>query len=231
MKKHKKILVLLLAALLLVTATVFVTMAYLTSEKKVENTFTVGKVNIKLDEALVDSAGQPGKLNENSEFEPVGNVENADRVDGNMYKLFPNHVYVKDPTVTVLEGSDESYVRMFVHINNATYLDEYYSSDNLGEAGANLSEIFLGFNDTKWEYKGHTTENDVRVLEFWYKEIAPAVDTNTKLAPLFEKIKVPAAWDADVLNDLNTKDFKIDIVAQAIQADGFTDAADAWLAW
>ena len=72
------------------------------------NTFTVGKVEIKLDEAKVTADGIP--------------VEGAARVTANSYKLMPGTTYTKDPTVTVLKaGSEESYVRMKVTFNNAAH--------------------------------------------------------------------------------------------------------------
>ena len=82
MKKFKALLV-VACALLLVAASVFGTMAYLTSTDTVTNTFTVGKVAIKLDEAKVNPDGSL--------------VENADRVKANSYKLLPGHIYNKDP--------------------------------------------------------------------------------------------------------------------------------------
>ena len=59
MKKKTKALMLVLCAVLLVTASVLGTMAYLTSTDQVVNTFTVGKVAITLDEAQVDLDGTP----------------------------------------------------------------------------------------------------------------------------------------------------------------------------
>ena len=94
MKARSKALLLALCAVLLVAATIFGTMAYLTSQDTVTNTFTVGKVAIKLDEA---KANPDGSL-----------VANADRVKANEYKLLPGHTYNKDPMVTVLGGSESS---------------------------------------------------------------------------------------------------------------------------
>ena len=63
MKKAKKVLVLLLCAVLLISASVAGTLAFLTSKATVTNTFTVGKVNLGedgkagLDETKVDEYG------------------------------------------------------------------------------------------------------------------------------------------------------------------------------
>ena len=58
MKKTKKALLLSLCAVMLVTASVLGTMAYLTSTDEVVNTFTVGNVAITLDETDVDNSTQ-----------------------------------------------------------------------------------------------------------------------------------------------------------------------------
>lgn len=96
MKRKKKVFVTVLCAAALVVASVLGTMAYLTSQDKVENTFTVGKVAITLDEAKVTDAGDP--------------IEGADRVKTNTYKLIPGHEYTKDPTVHVTAGSEDSWL-------------------------------------------------------------------------------------------------------------------------
>ena len=74
MKTKSKALLLTLCAVLLVAASVMGTMAYLTSNDTVTNTFTVGKVAIKLDEANVGTDGK---------------VIDATRVKANEYKLLP----------------------------------------------------------------------------------------------------------------------------------------------
>ena len=86
MKKFKALLV-VACALLLVAASVFGTMAYLTSTDTVTNTFTVGKVKITLDEAQVNTDGKPIK----KDGTIVQNAAEAERVKKNSYKLLPGH--------------------------------------------------------------------------------------------------------------------------------------------
>lgn len=123
MKKAKKILALLLCAILLVGATIAGTVAYLTDQDNVvENTFTVGKVVITMDEADVNEYGKllykTGATD--AEGKPVldtavtGNI--ADRVVENSYKLVPGHTYTKDPTIHVAADSEACW--LFVEINN-----------------------------------------------------------------------------------------------------------------
>ena len=139
MKSKKKVFVTVLCAVLLVAASVLGTMAYLTSQDTVKNTFTVGNVQIKLDEA---KANPDGSL-----------VANADRVKANSYKLLPGHTYNKDPMVTVLGGSEKSYVKMTVTFTKASELDAIFAPD-----GANMTSIFNGYDSTNWTYKGNTED-------------------------------------------------------------------------
>ncbi len=101
MKTKQKALVLTFCAMLLVIATVSVTVAYLTSSDSVTNTFTVGKVAITLDETDVD----------------VNGVKDSEkRVKENSYKLMPGHTYTKDPVVHVSANSEDCWV--FVKVVN-----------------------------------------------------------------------------------------------------------------
>ena len=104
MKTARKVLIIALCAVLLVSISVMGTMAYLTSKDSVTNTFTVGKVGIELDEALVDANGK----------EITG--ENAKRVKENKYKLLPGLDYDKDPTIRVADDSENCW--LFVKVEN-----------------------------------------------------------------------------------------------------------------
>ena len=205
MKTTKKALLFTFCAVMLVVASVLGTMAYLTSSDTVTNTFTVGKVNITLDEAKVNLDGTY-----------VTNKDDRTE-DGNKYHLLPGHEYHKDPTVTVEAGSEESYVRMIVKINKQAALDEIFKS----QGGASLNEIFLGYNPADWVLVKETVSGDVRSYEFRYKNTVAASNEkdNVKLEALFEKIKVPGKITKEQLATI--ADLKIDVEAHAIQADGF----------
>lgn len=212
MKTRSKALLLTLCAVLLVAATIFGTMAYLTSTDTVTNTFTVGKVNIKLDEA---KANPDGSL-----------VANADRVKANEYKLLPGHTYNKDPMVTVLGGSESSYVKMTVTFSMADELDAIFAPD-----GADMLKIFNGYNATNWIAKGNTKDEtaNTRTYEFWYKEAVAAPNGDVALDALFDSITVPGEITGAQLASI--EDMTITVNAYAIQADGFADAAAAWAAF
>ena len=209
MSNSKKTLLMLACAVMLVLVSVMGTMAYLTSTDEVVNTFTVGNVKIKLDEA---KANPDGTL-----------VGNAERVKANSYKLLPGHTYNKDPMVTVLEGSESSYVKMTVTFTKAAELDAIFAPN-----GAEMTSIFNGYESTNWIYKGNTedTQTNTRTYEFWYKEAVAAPTADVALDALFDKIVVPGSITNAQLATI--KGMTITVNAYAIQADGFTDAADAW---
>ena len=234
----KRTVALVLAIVLVFAVAVGGTVAYLTSTANVKNTFTVGSVDIKLDEAKVNTAGV---------------VQGTDRVTANDYKLMPGHTYTKDPTVTVLEGSEESYVRMKVTFNNAAAIiamctDPEFEGEvtgvenafplirmvNFVEANAakwdgiipdNMVETDEMLNNPKYFVEG----NDTLTFYFYYNEKVAAPNADEVLATLFDSITVPEWVTADQLNALD--DFQINVVAEAIQADGFATADAAWAAF
>lgn len=214
MKKFKALLV-VACALLLVAASVFGTMAYLTSTDTVTNTFTVGKVNIKLDEAKVNADGTP--------------VANAERVKANEYMLLPGHTYTKDPTVTVEAGSEDSYVRMKVEVKNIDQLKAVFTDVSYyGTNGVFLLQKLVGdWDNAKWASVGYEQSADDKTgtYEFrYYQKTGPAT-----LEPLFTTITIPGSVDAAGLEKLGNVQIKI--TGEAIQADGFTDANAAWNAF
>lgn len=242
MKTAKKAMLMTLCAIILVVATVFGTMAYLTSTDEVNNTFTVGNVKITLDEAKVDPDGSP--------------VEGAARVDRNEYKLLPGHTYTKDPTVTVVDGSEKSYVRMKVTFNNASKIIALCTDPEFADGGPTGVENayplirmvnFVGANAAKWDgiipdnmvetedmlgnakYFANDAATDTLTYYFYYTETVAADDSDVALATLFNSIKVPEWVTGDQLAEL--ADFKITVVAEAIQADGFENADAAWAAF
>lgn len=208
-KTARKVLLMACSALLLVCLTVSATVAYLTAEDKVENTFTVGKVAIKLDEADVNTDGTY--------------VEDHDtRTEANEYHLLPGHTYIKDPTVTVLKGSEASYIRMLVTINEQADLDAIFAKNG----GAALTTFFGGVS-TDWTLVAETeNDDDTRTYEFRYKSTVAAPDGDVVLDDLFETVIIPGEIENDEL--LTISDLTITVVAQAIQADGFENADEAW---
>lgn len=235
MKTKSKALLLTLCAVLLIAASVLGTMAYLTSSAEVKNTFTIGKVEIKLDETDVTNPTGP-------------------RVTANSYKLMPGTTYTKDPTVTVKAGSEESYVRMKVTFNNAAALMEMLpNADNLEDftpdeialikkiapilyltnytavdAGWLPEYTMFGMEKTLADpnYFVYDAANDTVTYIFYYPTTVTATTADVTLPALFDTIKVPEHVTGEQLAELNN--FQITVIAEAIQAGSFTDAADAW---
>lgn len=249
-KTKTKALLMSLCAVLLVAASVLGTMAYLTDSKDVKNTFTVGNVTITMDEAKVDGNGNAI----DKQGKRVTNLADAERVPGNAYKLLPGHTYTKDPTVTVLAPSVESYVRMKVTFNKASALIAMCTDPEFAEDGPTGVENafplirmvnFVEANAAKWDgiipdnmvdtedmladAKYFDAKNDTLTYYFYYTEPVAAIDADVKLATLFDSIKVPEWANNDQLKAL--QGFEINVVAEAIQADGFENADAAWAAF
>ncbi len=208
----KKLLIMSVAMVLVCAFAVGMTLAYLTSTDRVVNTFTVGNVQIKLDEAKVNLDGTP--------------VQDADRVKANSYKLIPGHTYTKDPTVTVLSGSESSYIKMTVTFSKSRELDAIFAP-----TGADLTSIFKGYDSTNWICKGNTEDAsaNTRTYEFWYKETVAAPTADVALDALFDSITVPGTINNAQLRTI--EGMTITVNAYAIQADGFQTPEAAWAAY
>lgn len=220
---NKKTLLLLVSIILIGALSVAGTVAYFTDTDADTNTFTVGSVSIKLDEAKVNEDGSYVKDHDN-------------RVQENNYHLIPGHTYIKDPTVTVLGGSSKAYVRMLVTVNYSGELDAIFAP-----SGVDLISIFNEYSAENWPLYA-MTENEAantRTYEFRYKEVVAEADTDTALDDLFESITIPGEITKEQLATLVTRNengkitsqFTISVEAHAIQADGFDTADDAWTAF
>lgn len=223
MKKSmlRKVLLLACSAVLLVCLSVGATLAYLTSQDTVTNTFTVGKVDITLDEAAIKEDKATGNWVEDS---------SKSRTEGNAYHLMPGLTYAKDPTVTVKAGSEPSYVRILVTINKIDKLMEIFPDSYNKELKIFMLEDFVGgtWNSTVWPCNSVTANTDgTYTYEFRHNGIVTTeASKNNVLPDLFEKIVVPGDVTNAQLADLNGLNIKV--VAQAIQAAGFSDADAAW---
>lgn len=203
-KKLRKLLTLVCCAVMLVCVTVGATVAYLTSQDSVTNTFTVGNVTINLDEAKTTPDGKP-----------VG----TERTEtGNTYKVFPGGSYTKDPTVTVTKGSEEAYVYMAVKPSDLEGIKAAFpveSYPTFYQDGLFLLEKLVDWN-TDWTYV--TFVDDTYI--FLYKETVNALNAadDIVMAPLFTTISLPEDIDNDHLAELDN--LQINVAAFAIQADG-----------
>lgn len=221
MKTAKKAMLMTLCAIILVVATVFGTMAYLTSKDEVVNTFTVGNVAIKLDEVKVDTNGSP--------------IAGAARVKTNEYKLMPGHTYTKDPTIHVDAASEDCFIRAKVTLTNA----KEWIAIATKYADNKVENIIKGTDDNIWWVSQPAVDETANTVTytFVYKneshtdELGKRIWTSTdsKDLVLFNEIAIPGGLTNDELKDVG--DSKITVVAEAIQADGFDTETAAWAAF
>ena len=204
MKKVRNIIALLLCAILLVGASVAGTVAYLTSNDKVVNTFTVGKVIITLDETDIDG--------DNYKEDNV-NVNNVTRDKANAYKLIPGQRYKKDPVIHVDSTSESCWV--FVKVING--IDAFEAVTTTNENAYTKIADQIKKND--WEPLGSVA--NVYYMEYTKNQSDKDLEVfkEFKLADNAESIP---GWDS--INDNTT----ITVTGYAVQKEGFAEAIDAW---
>lgn len=214
----KKILALSMCIALAAIAIVGASLAYFTDTKTAKNTFTMGNVQIKLDEANIN--------------DPEG-----DRVASNDYDVYPGLVVDKDPTVHNT-GKNDAWVRAIVTVENGMnwlglYNDNVWTAPQ-EEAFEALINNTLGANweieDIAYSMSGpnHPTSDFVATLKYT-QTLKAGEDTSA----MFSEIAFPAKMTG---NDVTTRiaqngEFGIDVVAEAIQADGFDTWEEAFTAF
>lgn len=208
MKKLAKVLLVLLCMALLVAGSVVGTLAWLTAEKQVQNTFTVGKVEIELYET--DMNPETGEKGTGKNFEGIEGI-----------KIIPGRTISKDPTVTVKAGSEDCYVRAFMVVTwpNATMgkFDEQEHQDWMNfQAGWTVE--FLGKRDN-----GDDTSSDI--YELRYNTVVAKSDADQDLV-IFDGIAFPGNLTSEQV--ASTEGSSVTVVAQAIQQEGFDTADLAW---
>ena len=203
MKTKSKALLLALCAVLLVAASVLGTLAYLTSDDQVTNTFSVGSVTITLDEQNVDGKDADGKDN-----------NNVARDKANSYKLLPGHSYIKDPTIHVDEKSEDCYLFVIVK-NEITAIESNAEGDKT---------VAAQMTEKGWNQVG-TTENGILYV---YGAVADptAVSAEAEIT-VFETFKIDGDVDNTTLRGYEGK--TIVVTAYAVQKDGFEDKTATYI--
>jgi len=201
MKKQKKVLALVLCAVMLVASSVLATMAYLTSETNtVNNTFTVGNVGFDqgaaLDETKVDVYG----------------VKDGDaRVTANKYKLIPGHTYTKDPQVHMSEDTEAAW--LFVKVVNPIAGIE--ANDVVAEDGTVVTPVTIAAQMEALGWSAVKGETGVYAYE----------------AKVIANQDITVFNSFTVANDVTLGEYApITVQAYAVQADGFATADAAWTA-
>lgn len=214
----KRFVAILLCVTLVALAAIGATFAYLTSTATVNNTFTMGNVKITLDETNVN--------------DPTG-----DRVTSNEYNVYPGAVVTKDPIVHNT-GKNGAYVRAVVTIEDGMnwlglYNENVWTAPQEAAFNAMINNT-LGDGwelvDIAYDMSGpnHPTSDFVATLK--YTKVLNAKEDTTAM---FSQIAFPTKLTG---NDVTTRidqngEFGINVVAQAIQADGFENWVDAFAAY
>ncbi|MCR4963726.1 MAG: M73 family metallopeptidase [Firmicutes bacterium] len=157
-----------LTLIMLLALMVMGTYAYLTSTPEtVSNTFTIGDIEITLDESPVDEYG-------------VVDATVSGRVTENDYKLVPGHTYVKDPTVHVLADSEACWLFVKVEdeltaIEDATTIANQITANGWTALGATYPGVYYK------EQAAVTADTDVAVFaNFKVKSDADLTNYNNK---------------------------------------------------
>ena len=210
----KKTIAIIALVVLVAVASVLGTMAYLTSTAKVENTFTMGDVKIKLDETNVNN--------------PEG-----DRVTENDYEVYPGAVVTKDPIVHNV-GANGAYIRATVNVSDwmnlvgAYYPDFKETFPNEGYKAA--LNLLVGKLGEGWSVVGVEAGDVFTIGQFDAKFILKydgVLEGSENTTAMFQTVTVPAGID-----NANTKSFNsVKVEAQAIQANGFDNWEAAFAAF
>lgn len=236
----KKILALVLVIVLAITAVTGATLAYFVDTHTQTNTFTAGKVDIALDEAIVEK-------DEKGNLVAIKEAENGKlRTDeGQSYKLFPGMTVTKDPTITVASDSEDSYIAAKITIKCKDLWDLYgvwtedqgdkywnidinkFVSGGLIQVNAeqtwNWNGLSMVYIDSNKNVYYQDAKNGEWVIYVFIKDIKKA---NDKIV-LFNTVTVDKDFGNDKMAILNG--MTVEVKAFAVQAYGFeTDATDAY---
>ena len=228
----KKILAIVLCVAMLAIAIVGGTMAYFTDEHEQTNTFTMGKVDIALEEPNYEG-DEPGALH-----------------------VYPGQTYAKDPTITETSDSEDCYLVATVTITKRANLHALYANDTTGVkqdwglslaghgglvSGGLADYAVTGTQDTGVDNTilsgtmlskdgkdvafltySEDVAADTITYTFYFKQIHKAGDVEV----LFDTVTIPSIIDnGDIDGDL-----EIRVKAYAIQEKGFNDVYEAFAA-
>ncbi len=254
-KNSKRVAIGALSICLLAAMGIGGTMAFLTDSEQVTNHFSIGDLDITIDE--------PSWIDEEYPTDDPDNPDNPDnpKTSGDGEDLVPGDTRDKDPTITAVEGN--SYMRAVMTIKNRDTGDvitdqkrldlilqtiHYADNDAIKEGTSYALADLAGYSTVNSKFTIDETISDAGIYCYRYNGI---FNKNDK-AVLFTDIVIPTDWDQDELNTLhgvyyvddkgNAVDadaegaikkyhnYMIEIQAQAIQSDNFKDADEAFTA-
>ena len=242
----KKILAIVLCIAMLAIAVAGGTMAYFSDTKVQTNTFTAGKVQITLDEAKV-------VLDETEGSKTYGDLiaDGDNRVvapeNPEPYHLFPGQSVTKDPTITLVGGSEDAYLAAIITVKVPNANLEKMQEMDLCMAYRNMLDVeklltgdYIGSVPERTDHPLNNT-NGMKVYgtaEYAVYQIADSANktwtiymffedarSENATVTLFDTIEVPAAWNNAEMAVINGMTIKVD--AYAAQANGFETCYDA----
>ena len=176
------------------------------------------------------------------------NWDTADGYKDGSMKVFPGITYAKNPTITVVEGSEDCYLIATVTIEKRAALYALYANDESGikqDWGLSLAGNgklvsggvagFIATPATEGDKQGTMLSVDGTDVAFvTYEEDIPGdkiiytcffkhIHTAGASEVLFTEVNVPA-----IIKDQSLSGLNVTVNAYAIQAAGMTDVYDAW---
>lgn len=256
----KKLTALCLVLALGVTAIIGGTLAYFTDTDKATNVMTVGNVDVTLYESklhrtpakgqYLEWEGQENPVQDQTIIDEYTNGDYKEYLDGTT--LMPvkfsqsitaealqecaayKNAYVKNT------GNNDAYVRVryIVPANVAQYLDIVYTSSHIVdslEKAADKDDMMI--SDVNWngaDVAAQTQKRDSQtnvVLEFTYVD-ALAKDEMVKYSPISVIMLLSSVTQQNITAlNLTNAQFNIQVEVDAIQADGFANAVEAFEAF
>jgi len=201
---NKKVLAMVMAVVLLMTAAISGTIAWLTDDTDpVVNTFTVGNIDITLTE--------------------TGAVEDeTNKVWENSYKMIPGNTIDKDPKVTVEAGSEACW--LFVKVTETGPIDDYltYAMDSCWTVVPGQTDVYY--------YNG--TELDAQLTADKTFNVIGNKGAEGNGAFVANKILVKTTVTKEMMDSLNASGAatlpQLKFTAYAVQKANVADAATAW---
>ncbi len=232
----KKIAAICLCAALFAVAVIGGTIAYFTDQEEAVNVFTVGNVDITLDEAAVTTDADGNYIADTSKS----------RVQTNTYEdIFPGQSICKDPTITNV-GTYAAYVRADIVIgNDALKAMHCFDENNTAAPYDGFKTVVTGGDvmsctDYVWSEGNGIADgfiNDKYLLAFTANVDGTTTFTiyvlnalaEDEAVVLFDTITVPAEVTSEDFGIIvGNGGFTMKVTASAIQAKGFADATEAF---
>lgn len=251
-KNSKKVAIGALSICLVAAMAIGGTMAFLTDSEQVTNNFSLGDLDITIDEPSWDDDGTPDDPG-------TPDVDESEPGDGE--DLVPGDSKDKDPTVEAVEG--DSYMRVVMTIKDRDTGDVITDTDRLNlilqtiryaegnaiEEGKSYKLADLAaYSTVNSAFTKDTAKSTAGVYYYNYNNILKKGDK----AVLFTDVVIPTDWNQEEINALRgvyyvndsgvevsaetegaTKkyhNYKIELQAQAIQSENFENAAAAYAA-